>query len=88
MSPRHPPMVPEVGPPSWGLLSAYPLATPAINVGPNEQKSDLRAGRGATATDCALLNIAGWGHGGLGVPAFSSHLWTPSWSHLPIAQGV
>ena len=88
MSLRQLPMIPDVGPHHGVSCLPYPLATPAINVGPNEQKSDLRAGRGATATDCALLNIAGRGDGGLGVPAFSSHLWTPSWSHLPIAQGV
>ena len=72
MSPRHPPMIPDVGPHHGVSCLPYPLATPAINVGPNEQKSDLRAGRGAT--DCALLNIAGRGDGG----AWGSRFFLPS----------
>ena len=74
MSPRHLPMIPDVGPHHGVSCLPYPLATPAINVGPNEQKSDLRAGRGATATDCALLNLAGRGDGG----AWGSRFFLPS----------
>ena len=75
MSPRHPPMIPDAGSHHGVSCLPYPLATPAINVGPNEQKSDLRAGRGATATDCALLNIAGRGDG---VGAWGSRFFLPS----------
>ena len=73
---------------AWVLLSALPPCYPRHQCW--GEWAEVRSpcwprchGHGLRAAQHCWMGA--WG---LGLPAFSSHLWTPSWSHLPIAQGV